>query len=190
MPRFVAFLRAINVGGHTVRMDALRRAFEDWGASRVETFIASGNVIFDTTKRSAIALEQSIEAHLLDRLGFAVTTFLRSISELEAVAAHTPFDPHLDDGATRFVGFMKTAPDAAAVRAVASIRTAVDEFAIHGRELYWLRRADLMQSMASPPRLEKVVKGPLTMRNVTTVRRLASKYGRAKRSSAVDGHAP
>ena len=49
MPRFVAFLLAINVGkGHVVKMDSLRRAFESLGFSKVETFIASGNVIFDT----------------------------------------------------------------------------------------------------------------------------------------------
>ena len=47
MSRYVAFLRAINVGGHTVRMDALRRLFETWGGVNVETFISSGNVVFE-----------------------------------------------------------------------------------------------------------------------------------------------
>ena len=62
--RYVAFLRAINVGGHTVRMEALRREFESLGATNVETFIASGNVIFDTARRNAAALERAIEEHL------------------------------------------------------------------------------------------------------------------------------
>ena len=47
MPRQVAFLRAVNVGGRVAKMDALRRSFEKLGFRRVETFIASGNVIFD-----------------------------------------------------------------------------------------------------------------------------------------------
>ena len=46
--RLVAFLRAINVGGHNVKMDRLRELFEALGLSNVETFIASGNVIFDS----------------------------------------------------------------------------------------------------------------------------------------------
>ena len=46
MPRLIAFLRAINVGGHTVTMMKLRKEFEALGLQDVETFIASGNVIF------------------------------------------------------------------------------------------------------------------------------------------------
>ena len=50
MPRYIAFLRAINVGGrHTVKMDFLRDFFESLGFSNVETFIASGNVVFDSS---------------------------------------------------------------------------------------------------------------------------------------------
>jgi uncharacterized protein (DUF1697 family) len=48
MPKYVAFLRAINVGGRTVKMGHLRSLFEAMGFSNVETFIASGNVIFDS----------------------------------------------------------------------------------------------------------------------------------------------
>jgi uncharacterized protein (DUF1697 family) len=46
MPKYVAFLRAINVGGHTVKMDHLRRLFEALGFTNVETFIASSDVVF------------------------------------------------------------------------------------------------------------------------------------------------
>ena len=48
MPRFIAFLRAINVGGHNVTMKELRGLFEALGLKSVETFIASGNVIFES----------------------------------------------------------------------------------------------------------------------------------------------
>ena len=51
MPRYVAFLRAVNVGGRIVKMDELRRPFAAAGFADVETFIASGNVIFDTTAK-------------------------------------------------------------------------------------------------------------------------------------------
>ncbi|MCC6187963.1 MAG: DUF1697 domain-containing protein [Anaerolineales bacterium] len=45
--RHVAFLRAINVGGHVVKMDMLRRLFTRMGSARVETYFASGNVVFE-----------------------------------------------------------------------------------------------------------------------------------------------
>ena len=46
MTRYIAFLRAINVSGRRVKMDHVRKLFEALGFSNVETFIASGNVIF------------------------------------------------------------------------------------------------------------------------------------------------
>lgn len=176
MPRYVAFLRAINVGGRTVRMDALRRGFEDWGATNVETFIASGNVIFQTPRRGVESLEQSVESHLLQTLGFAVTSFVRTIPELAEIAAHQPFEVMaLPKEARLFVGFMKRAP---AASTIAGFCTDLDDFAVRGRELYWRRRGEMMQSVASGPKLEKILGTPITMRNVNTVQRLAARLVR------------
>src|SRR5262245_2821414 len=107
MTQYVAFLRAINVGGHTVRMDALRRHFETWGGRNVETFIASGNVIFHTARRDQKAAERAIEAHIQKALGYPVLIYLRSIPEIAAVAAHAPFaQDEYERGGRLFVGFM------------------------------------------------------------------------------------
>jgi uncharacterized protein (DUF1697 family) len=158
-------------------MDPLRRLFEAWGGAHVETFIASGNVVFDTSRRNADAAEQSIEDHLRKALGYPVVTFLRSLPELVEVAAHAPFpQSEYDAGATLFVGFMKGSPGPSAARAVASLSTEVDDYAIKGREIYWLRRRQLMPSVATGPSLDRIVGSPITMRNVNTVRRLAAKY--------------
>jgi uncharacterized protein (DUF1697 family) len=179
MARYVAFLRAINVGGHTVKMAALRRLFETWGAANVETFIASGNVVFDTARRSAEAIERALESHMHRELGYTVGTFLRTPGELAAVAAHAPF-PQLeyDAGATLYVAFMKAAASVPVARAVTSLRSELDDFAVANREVYWLRRRQLMPSAAVAPPLERIVGSPMTVRNVNTVRRLAAKYCR------------
>src|SRR5580765_8114539 len=91
MTRLVAFLRAINVGGHTVEMVKLKKLFEQLAFSGVETFIASGNVIFDAPKATPAALEKKIAAHLEKALGYEVGTFLRTPVELAAVLAHRAF---------------------------------------------------------------------------------------------------
>jgi len=177
--RYVAFLRAINVGGrNTVRMEALRRQFESLGATNVETFIASGNVIFDTARRNAAVLEREIEAHLAKALGFPVGTFLRTIPEVAAVAAHAPFpQSEFAAGATTlYVAFLKKAPDAKVRAAVAALRNPVDDLTLHERELYWLRRNHVGESMLSQGQFEKAKVGDATTRNVTTVRKLAAKY--------------
>lgn len=177
MPRYVAFLRAINVGGRTVKMDALRGLFESWGGTNVETFIASGNVVLDSSRRNAETAERAIEDHLRRALGYPVVTFLRTVPELAAIAAHAPFpQEEFDRGGTLYVALMKAAPGPSVRRAVAALRTDLDDFTIEGRELYWLRRSNLMQSIAAGPALEKVVGSPMTVRNVNTMRRLALKY--------------
>ncbi|MEZ0385931.1 MAG: DUF1697 domain-containing protein, partial [Verrucomicrobium sp.] len=90
--KLVAFLRAINVGGRNVPMAELRRHFANLGLENVETFIASGNVIFDAPPRKkAAVLEKQIESHLHSALGYEVATFVRTEKELAAIAAYKPF---------------------------------------------------------------------------------------------------
>src|SRR5215471_9205178 len=92
MFRFIAFLRAINVGGgRTVKMQSLRQAFESLGFSRVATFIASGNVVFETTTKETKALERKIEKALREALGYEVRTFVREEAELAKIVNHWPF---------------------------------------------------------------------------------------------------
>ena len=91
MTRYIAFLRAINVGGRTVKMDELRTLFAAMGFAGVETFIASGNVIFAADHSDAAALQQRIEGELNQALGYAVATFLRTDAEVAAVARYAPF---------------------------------------------------------------------------------------------------
>jgi len=167
MPRHVALLRAINVGGHTVTMARLRELFLALGLEDVRTLIASGNVLFGSRARPG-TLEPRIEAHLEQALGYPVATFVRSPTEL-AAAAHAPELP----GASIYVGFTRNPPSPAAVRALRSLETAVDAFQMRGREVYWVCRTSIGQSALSGNQVERALGMPLTLRNITTVRKLA-----------------
>jgi uncharacterized protein (DUF1697 family) len=177
MTRLVAFLRAINVGGHTVEMAKLKKLFEQLKLTGVETFIASGNVIFEAPGAGA-ALEKRIAAHLEKSLGYEVATFLRTPAELAAALEHRAF-ARVVPGAVTYVGFLATAPDAAAAKRVAALATPRDDFHVHGRELYWRGHDGMGQSKVSGAKLEKALGQPTTFRNVTTVAKLAAKYGAA-----------
>jgi uncharacterized protein (DUF1697 family) len=178
MPKYVAFLRAINVGGHTVKMDYLRSLFEGVGFANVETFIASGNVIFDSKTRNTKTLEAKIEKHLQAQLGYAVITFIRATSELAEVANYSPFSKaELNaDGNSLYVGFLAAEPRKEAGKKVLSLSGPANDFAVHGRELYWLIRTSFSESAVSGGLLEKTLGIPATFRNVNTVRRIAAKY--------------
>ena len=178
MPRYFAFLRAINVGGHTVKMDRLRQLFEGLGLTNVETFIASGNVIFEARAARAAALERKIEQHLFAALGYEVATFVRTAAELAAIAACRPFAPaDLADPANGlYIAFLPAAPSAEARQKLLAYRNAVDDFVVEAGEIYWLRRTNLSDPNHPGPPIEKLLGVPATVRNSTTVRKLAAKY--------------
>jgi uncharacterized protein (DUF1697 family) len=175
MPRYVALLRAINVGGHTVKMDRLRQLFEELGFRNVETFIASGNVIFDSPSRTPQALERRIERHLHEALGYEVATFIRSPADLAAIAGHEAFPPSEVEKCTLYIGFAGSAPTEAACDKLIGSRTSIDEFHVNDREVYWLRRKSFSESEFSGAKMEKTLGMPVTIRNMTTVRKLATR---------------
>jgi len=178
MPRYVALLRAINVGGHNVRMAHLRELFGSLGCTNVETFIASGNVIFDSETEDTETLERKIEDHLRGSLGYEVAAFVRTASELEKISQYRPFDPSDSDAESAFlyIAFLHAMPSAEAEQKLTTYRTEVDHFRVNGREIYWLCRKKVGESSFSGALLEKTMAMPATMRNATTVKRLAAKY--------------
>ena len=179
--RGIAFLRAINVGGrNVVKMDRLRALFEDQGFTGVETFIASGNVVFDLAAgKNTTALERSIEAMLERGLGFEVATFVRTAAEISAVAGHDPFTAAALKKAAAFnVAFLRQAPDRESVKALNAVKTSADAFHVRRRELYWLSRARQGESKMSNAVFEKTLGQPSTVRGIDTIRRMVERYGR------------
>jgi uncharacterized protein (DUF1697 family) len=176
MSRHIAFLRAINVGGHTVKMDRLRQIFEEVGLGAVETFIASGNVIFDSPDQSG-DMERALEVHLRQSLGYEVATFIRTPDELAAVARYRPFaEPRIAAAHALYIVFLRRAPDEAARGRLMALQDGLNEFHFHARELYWLCHASVHQSKVSGAAIEKALGSEATARNVTTVQKIAAKY--------------
>lgn len=179
MARHIAFLRGINVGGHTVKMAELRRVFESHGFSGVETVIASGNVVFESPAPGGRALEREVEAALEAALGFGVATFLRTPRELARVVERQPFaEEERAPGAVVYAVFLRDAPAPAARDALRAIATGNDEVGFGAREVYWLRRERIKESEQFAVLLGKALGADTTNRNMNTVRRIAERYCR------------
>lgn len=178
--RYVALLRAINVGGHTVKMDRLRALFEELGFKNVETFIASGNVLFDSPAKDTGALERRVEKHLEAALGYEVATFVRPLAELASVLTSHPFQSATNDGHSLYIGFARAGIGDAERAKLAALETPIDFFHTNGSEIYWLCHTKISETRVSMKALEKVVAMPATFRNVTTVRKLAEKASPAR----------
>jgi len=182
VPRYVAFLRAVNVGGRIVKMGELRELFTDAGMSEVETFIASGNVVFSTTAKATATLEQKIEEHLRKALGFDVPTLIRTTAEVADAAARTPYPEKEIAAAGTFVAAFLRAPlDAAGKKGLASLESDVDQFDLHGREVYWLAKTKQSETKLTIGRFERAVGRTATMRAMTSLRRLAATHCAANR---------
>jgi uncharacterized protein (DUF1697 family) len=174
--RYVALLRAVNVGGRVIKMDELRRVFEGLAFANVQTFIASGNVIFETPEKKPADIEQTIEAGLQKAFKYPIPTFVRSTAEMVATAAQVPFGAGDLAGSGLYVTFHKRPLTRGETAKVEAMRNKDDDFAVAGREVYWLRRR-MAERMGEPfPPLGKAVEAPGTMRSITTVKKIAAKY--------------
>jgi uncharacterized protein (DUF1697 family) len=177
MPRYFAFLRAINVGGHTVSMEHLRQVVVELGFANVETFIASGNVIFESAAKNTASLEKKIAISLREALGYDVATFIRAEPELGHIAQHQPFPLPAYKSAGAFnIAFLAQPLDPSAQKKLMALKTEIDDFAVDGREVYWLCRVKQSESKFSNAVLEKTLKIQATLRGRNTVQKLAAKY--------------
>jgi uncharacterized protein (DUF1697 family) len=170
-PRYVAFLRGINIGGRRVTSTQLCGPFETLGFGEVGTFLASGNVTFATDETDD--LEPRIEAALQSALGFDVDAFIRTAGELARVVAFEPFPPELLDatGGKLQVTFLRDDPDPCAIDAALAHASEQDRLAVAGREWYWLPAAGISTSALDVKAVERAL-GRGTTRTVNTVARL------------------
>src|SRR5690606_30125669 len=90
MPRYIAFLRGINLSRRRVKMDHLQSIVTQLPATDVSTFIASGNVFFSSAVRSASKLEGTVSKLLERELGYPVAVTIRTPTELAAIVANAP----------------------------------------------------------------------------------------------------
>ena len=178
MPRYLALLRGINVGGHNkVAMSDLRDLAAGLGHADVATYIQSGNLLFSTAATDPATLADTLELEIADRLGFRPSVVVISAAELAQVIASNPFPAEANPKCLHAV-FRRDVPDQANVAAVAdAVRQARqadggDDAVIVGRTLYLhtpdgLGRSDLAARLLNSRR-----QAAGTARNWATVTRL------------------
>jgi uncharacterized protein (DUF1697 family) len=172
MAMYVAFLRAINVGGHTVKAADIRAHFEALGHANVQTYLNSGNVSFDAEALPA-GIETAIEAHLASALGYEVTTFVRSAGETAHIASMDLFP---DAGADHdlYVAFLKRPLQTYEAADVVALTDEVFNVAVLDRQVYWSRDKTLGKPGQPGPEIEKTLRMPATVRGLRTVQRIAA----------------
>ena len=170
--RYVALLRGINVGGRTlVKMADLKTCFEQLGLEDVSTYIASGNVLFESGDDAA-ELATTIEAAIEQRFELPVKVVVLDRASYARIVKAIP-KPWIGDGSLRAnVAFVRPGTDAKAVVRDLEPDPAVEEVkAVKGAILWATRRDALNRSV-----MRKLIAGAaykeLTVRNLNTTLKL------------------
>ncbi len=180
VPTYAALLRGINVGRNKrIAMADLRALVEGLGHESVRTHLQSGNVVFDSPKRSAKPLEAAIEQAIAAELGMDVTVMVRRSDELAAVVAASPFGGRTHDPKQIHVAFLSEKPKTAAVKGFGIEEFAPDELRVIGREAHLLYPDGYARTKLTNAVLEKQLGVRATSRNWRTVTALADLTARA-----------
>ena len=169
-----ALLRGVNVGGaNKLAMSDLRAIFESAGCLQVQTIIQSGNVVFCAEDKVAKGLGDAITKQVEKRFGLKVPVVLRSAAELEAVIGANLY---LNAGAAEemlHVSFLADRPSADLVAGLDAARSAPDEFAVVGRDIYMKLVTGAAKTKLTNAYFDSKLKTVSTMRNWRTVLKLA-----------------
>jgi uncharacterized protein (DUF1697 family) len=175
MPQYVALLGSINVGGNRLKMAELKVALEDEGFEKVQTVVASGNVLFEHAGEADDALAQRIAQLVKDRFGIDSFAVVRTKEELRSAIKDNPFTK---DGEPRFVHtiFLAQPLDCEAFDAFVRSYDGPERLAAGSREFYvdfnaGVARAPLVPAMTKA----KAFKVRSTARNVRSLQRMLDK---------------
>ncbi|SEE48786.1 Uncharacterized conserved protein, DUF1697 family [Rhizobiales bacterium GAS191] len=173
MAAFIALLRAVNVGGTgKLPMKELKAACEEAGLKKVSTYIASGNIVFESAK-SAAAVKSLIAGLLRDRFGLTKNhALIRRSDDLARVIARNPFaDAAAERPKLLIVTFLDGLPQAGAAEALAAF-DGPERLHLDGDHLYVDYRESIGKSKLTPAVLDKALKVPATGRNWNTTNTL------------------
>lgn len=174
MARFVAFLRAVNLGGRTVPMATARQALAELGFDDVDSYANSGNLLFSAAGRAG-EHEAGIRSRLEQEFGFELTTFVRTAAQVTALATAKPFGA-VAAGHTHFALLPLTRLTARQKRAVEGLSNDRDQVVVLGRDVHWLIRAKSTETTLGPAKWKQALPDiPTTARNMTLVTRLAAR---------------
>lgn len=170
----VALLRGINVGGkNMLPMRELTPMFTACGFRNVQSYIQSGNVVFEAAADVTAKLLSRISNQIAEQYGFECPIVLRTQKELEEAIAHNPFLAGGMPDDQLYVYFLRESPKPGDVEKLDPTRSLPDEFAVRHREIYLCMRNGMGRTKLTNAYFDSKLKTISTARNWRTVLKLA-----------------
>jgi uncharacterized protein (DUF1697 family) len=175
MAKYISILRGINVGGNRkILMKDLKVLFEKMGFSKVETYIQSGNVVFESDlKLSNADLEVKIQQTITETFGFDVPVIVRTVVEWTQIIAKSPFWKEKDvDIEKLHLTILKQIPSPELVMEIEEMNFQPDRFEILGSDVFVYCENGYGRTKITNDFFEKKLKIPASTRNWKTVMKL------------------
>jgi len=169
-------LRGINIGKHKrIKMDALKALYASLGFKKSETYIQSGNVVFECSETDIPQLVSRIEDQIKANLGFYVPVLIRRKRDFEKLIKNVPFPT--EDPKKLNIVFLSDAPIDPPIEKLNELKTDSEEFLILGKEIYLYSPEGYSNGKLSNNLFEKKLKLSGTTRNWRTVNALLEMAG-------------
>lgn len=174
MQTYISILRGINLGGHnTIKMDDLKNLLSKCGLKNIETYIQSGNVIYQYKSTDTKELDILIKDKILQQFKFEVPVITLTIDELKATAKNNPFSKDKKKDTSFFhITFLSDEPTKDNLSKMISLSYPPDEFVIIGKAVYLYCPNGYGNTKLSNKFLENKVKVSATTRNWKTTNEL------------------
>lgn len=165
----VALLRAVNVGGRKLPMAELRALCPELGWRDVQTYIQSGNVVFDADCSPAEA-EAALEARIAKGYGYAAPTIARTAAQWRGYAAANPFPEAARQTPNYLLMLVSKRPPAAGAVEAIQAKAAAGETVKQAGDALWIHFPNGSGiSKITPSLIDKAIGSPATSRNYRTV---------------------
>jgi len=178
MVTYIALLRGINVGGkNKLRMAELKSALETAGLSNVQTYIQSGNILFQSEKNE-LTLRVLIEQLIEQEFGLQVRTIIRTAEQIKQLVNHCPFSEEelkaaeASGAEALYVSLLMDLPHEDKVEKLQAVDYQPDQYRIVDRDMYLLFYNSIRNSKLAT-QVEKLGV-PVTTRNWKTMNKLVA----------------
>lgn len=185
---YAALLRGINVGGkNKIKMTDLKLMFEEMGCIQVETYIQSGNVIFESDL-STVEVKAAVEQEIEKKFGFTIDVIIRTGEEMVQILKNCPFTEQEiktaeelnQEGESMYVALLSEVPAAENLKKLEAYTGEADRYFIRNKDLYLLFRHSIRNSKLAV-NLQKL-KVANTVRNWKTMEKLCDMVNARRKS--------
>ena len=172
MVTYIALLRGINVSGQKkIRMIELQKNLSEGGLVNVQTYIQSGNIVFQYKKEDHVEIETVIRSRIKRSFGFDVGVWVRSISDFKRIVNLNPFSGKEQLAALYFV-FLNKPADAGLVAGLENERFENEYFRIFDDCIFLICQIGYGKAKCNNNFFERQLRVQATTRNLRTVEKL------------------